>query len=211
VNCRRARQLISSYIDYQLTGQQMLEIQQHLHDCPECVREYYTLRQVKVLVRALHEQTPCPTLSTRITAHLDQELISPRRDFAFNWQRPQRGRRLATALALSCIGILIAAAPFAPSTTDMSAPSTVTPPRSAFLITASQIEGRTAPLQPPDFALTTVFSSPASYRQPYIDRNQRILFAQPSLQGVETGPWNDEAVRGYIQGDATLADFQTRR
>jgi hypothetical protein len=122
VNCRQARQLITPLVDQELTGQQMFEVQTHLANCAYCAEEYRVLQQMKLVLRSLSTQRPVTPLETRIVTSLNRE-FSGQRTTQIIMQisyRPQRGRRLVTALALSCVGILVAAAPFAPGTVTMT-------------------------------------------------------------------------------------------
>lgn len=114
MNCRQAQQLISPYVDQELTGQQMLDMQAHFAQCPQCAEEYHVVRQVKTLLCSLSAHSPNASLERCIVSNLDR---STQRRLHVTLQidyRPQRGRRLATALALACLSILTVAAPFAP-------------------------------------------------------------------------------------------------
>lgn len=123
MNCSRARQLISPYLDHQLSERETGALQGHLAGCALCDRERQSIRQVKLLLRGLSgPQLPqdfSRNFSETIALRLDQPSSGP------NWQvlclappRPQRGRRLATALALSCLTIVSFALPFAPEAHD---------------------------------------------------------------------------------------------
>ncbi len=106
MNCRFARQLISPYLDGQLTGREMLALGDHLADCEACGREMQSLKQVKSLLRGLAEPRPPLELSRRLSS---QEIYTQN----LSWRvvslppRPQRGRRLTVALALSCLTLFV--------------------------------------------------------------------------------------------------------
>lgn len=51
--CSRVLSQLNAYIDYELTGAEMLEIREHLSGCQTCAREYASARQVKQLLRGL--------------------------------------------------------------------------------------------------------------------------------------------------------------
>lgn len=51
--CSRVLNLLNAYVDYELTGAEMLEIREHLAGCASCAREYASARQIKQLLRGL--------------------------------------------------------------------------------------------------------------------------------------------------------------
>lgn len=123
MNCSRARQLISPYLDHQLSERETGALQGHLAVCAACDRERQSIRQVKLLLRGLSgprlPQDFSRNFSETISLRLDQPSSGP------SWQvlcltppKPQRGRRLATALALSCLTVVSFALPFAPEAHD---------------------------------------------------------------------------------------------
>ena len=116
MNCHRARQLVSPYLDQQLTGREMLALQDHFAVCGSCDQEMRSLRQLKALLRGLREPAAPQGFSDGIALRLEQTprwpvLILPA-------PRPQRGRRLMSALALSCFTVVSFALPFAPEARD---------------------------------------------------------------------------------------------
>ncbi len=113
MNCHHARQLISPYLDGQLTGREMLDLGDHLAGCESCRVEMQSLRQMKTLLRGLHTPAPRLEFSRQLSS---QEILSGRASWppALLPLRPQRGRRLAAALALSCVTLLA----FAPASRD---------------------------------------------------------------------------------------------
>lgn len=125
MNCHRARQLISPYLDHQLSEREKTAIQDHLAACASCDRERQSLRQIKLLLRGLAEPRlpggyPTDDFSQRFSQAVSLRLEQPN-SAPPGWRvmhlpppRPQRGRRLATALALSCLTIVSFALPFAP-------------------------------------------------------------------------------------------------
>ncbi|MBS1709749.1 MAG: zf-HC2 domain-containing protein [Armatimonadetes bacterium] len=54
MNCTRAKSLLSAYLDRELAGEQMLDVQQHLRECTPCAVEFESLRRVKQML----SQTP---------------------------------------------------------------------------------------------------------------------------------------------------------
>lgn len=107
MNCRRVQDLLSPYLDERLTGQQMLEVRRHLDSCRSCSEEYMMLRQVKILLRSVSMKEPGPFFEARLRAQIEAERQAatiPISLPAFNLNH--RSRRLAYAMALSCVSIL---------------------------------------------------------------------------------------------------------
>ena len=122
MNCSRARQLISPYLDHQLSEREKEALQGHLLVCTLCDQERQSIRQVKLMLRGLSG----PRLPQDFSRNFS-ETVALRLDLPAgpSWQvlclappRPQRGRRLATAIALSCLTIVSFALPFAPDSHD---------------------------------------------------------------------------------------------
>ena len=125
MNCSRARQLISPYLDHQLSERERTALQDHLAVCLSCDRERQSIRQVKLLLRGLSGPRLPQDFSRNFSETIALRLSQP--ETGTSWQvltitaaRPQRGRRLATALALSCLTVVSFALPFAPEAHDAS-------------------------------------------------------------------------------------------
>jgi len=124
LNCHHARQLISPYLDQQLTGREMLALQEHFCGCASCEREMHSIRQVKALLRGLREPGPPRGFPHAVALRLEKTEARNRRLLCLlslglprpnlTVPRPQRGRRLAGALVLSCFTVVSFALPFAP-------------------------------------------------------------------------------------------------
>ena len=56
--CSRVQNLLSAYLDRELTGAEMLEIRRHLRDCAPCEREREALLHVKQLLHVLPAAAP---------------------------------------------------------------------------------------------------------------------------------------------------------
>jgi len=215
LNCHRARQLISPYLDQRLTGREMLDLQQHFAGCATCEAERHSIRQVKMLLRGMHDPRPRADLPGAISTRLAEAEQPLWRVASLSvmpaWPpRPQRGRRLATALALSCVTVLsFTAACFAP------APSGGALSSSAFLPVAAPPAERPmsvggaglAPLSdvPRNDLLSLTEADGARRGRPFTAQYE----AQPEMRlsplSVAT-----EAVPDYIQGQVSFADYRTR-
>ena len=58
MNCRRVVNLLSAYVDAELTGAEMFAIRRHMSDCSECAEEYESVRLVKHAVSRLSAVAP---------------------------------------------------------------------------------------------------------------------------------------------------------
>jgi len=224
VNCRSAQQLISPYLDQQLTGAEMLAMQQHLAECAACAAEHRQVCEVRRLLRSLSAISPDKPLETRITQRV---AASSSAGWKFKtsvgalWNAPealsypQRGRRLAGALALSCVALLMLAAPFAPSTGDAAQAGAAMPGG----VMEADVASNAAPTPFPMFPrleraagpgrplLGGLSASPAAWSAPRMPGGALSQAgASVTLSGWSTEPLDDEAVGGYAAGDAALAD-----
>lgn len=66
MNCRFTTSRISSYIDGELSGADMLKIRQHLSACESCSASYESARKIKELVGKLPEHRPDPAIEEKI-------------------------------------------------------------------------------------------------------------------------------------------------
>lgn len=71
MNCRRVQNLISAYVDRELSGVEMLVIRQHIGTCEECRREHESLLRVKRTFGNLPSKRPAADLADRICRRLD--------------------------------------------------------------------------------------------------------------------------------------------
>jgi hypothetical protein len=121
VNCRNTQDRISPYIDGRLTGEQMLEVQGHIENCRSCRNEFMIAREAKLLLRALPQRSAHVTLERciQISVSYDQSRSAGYAYSHSSSNAPPRGRRLATALAMSCLTIFVVAAPFGSGTVNL--------------------------------------------------------------------------------------------
>jgi len=100
----------------------MLVIQRHLDSCRTCTEEYIMISEAKDLLRSLPVCSPTSVSEralkqrlayshAQVPGMIPQSLSYP----------PPRGRRLVTALAMSCLGSLVVAAPFGSGTLHLMA------------------------------------------------------------------------------------------
>jgi len=117
VNCRRVSNLLSAYLDAELTGAEMLEIRAHLDRCPACQAEHQALRQTKHLLSSLALRAPRAEFESLLLSqaqHMSHPLarwvpswLMAWRDGAVSWPRP---RPLAATAVLSLAGLFLATA-----------------------------------------------------------------------------------------------------
>lgn len=210
MNCHRARQLISPYLDQRLTGREMLALHQHFSECATCEAERRSISQVKTLLRALHGPRPRTDLPRAISVRLaerDQPWRLTLLTMAPAW-RPQRGRRLVTALALSCLTVLsFAAACFAPAAHTGALAS------SGFFLPLGLPPTRTMPTDEAMSPLADV-SRPDFLNQTGTDevRRERLFIGQGEAPppDLRLSPLPSGSVPDYMQGQASFADYRTR-
>lgn len=95
----------------------MLEVAQHMERCSACREEYHVIQEVKVLLRAVSRPQPTSALEYEIRKRIATEEAISQINLCLSFSvRPQRAKRLATAMALSCISVLAVAAPFGAGT-----------------------------------------------------------------------------------------------
>ena len=51
MNCEQAKPLIEPYADGELDAARILELEQHIHDCPACARAWRNLQGLKQTVK----------------------------------------------------------------------------------------------------------------------------------------------------------------
>lgn len=221
MNCRSAQQLISPYLDQQLTGAEMLAMQEHLKQCASCAAEHRQVCEVRLLLRSLLPVVPDTPLEPKITQWVASAPEGGKFEaralrfgaMAESVSRPQRGRRLAGALALACAALLMLAAPFAPSAGDAArsvaagqpnvmeadlAAGSVPPPLLSHLDTGAEAGH-------PLFG--GAGNAQAWGRAPReTSANLSQAGASVTLSGWSAAPLDDEAVGGYAAADAAFSD-----
>ena len=144
MTCHKVQDLITPYLDNRLSGDAMLEVQDHLSACPSCAEEYALLRQVRLLLGSLKVHQPSETAQCRLMQLLDESLkaqsgadkhfvigqFTTMTTFVFSRSTnaarqqaiaAQRSRRMAAAAAISAFGMLVIASPFGTEVSNLSA------------------------------------------------------------------------------------------
>src|SRR5690349_14585766 len=66
MNCKTAQSLLSAYVDEELTGREMLQMREHLNDCPECAEEHTCVEALKRLLGASPVPEPSADFEDRL-------------------------------------------------------------------------------------------------------------------------------------------------
>lgn len=111
MNCRRVSNLLSAYIDGELTGEEQLKIQEHLRQCEECNEEHESLLLTKRLICSLKMKEPREELEARILNAVAQESAPSRRRFPWGvwWAFLSHSERRRLRLAASFCAASVAA------------------------------------------------------------------------------------------------------
>jgi anti-sigma factor RsiW len=211
LNCRQTQELISAYLDQELTGRQMLDMRAHMRLCPACARECRETGEMRRLLRALLPPAPPAEAERRLAERLARPELPAWALLAATLTAPSptspppaapRGRRLATALGLSCVVILAVAAPFAPPAGDAAVSS-------GNMATLPPVEMSLSPLSPP--VVWSAGAIPALFHASLFGRTaraQRPAVAPADVGAGEAEPLRDVTAVDYEQGDIALADYQ---
>lgn len=108
MNCRRVVNLISPYVDGELTGAEMLAIRRHLGECPECSEEYESLRMTKLAVARLRNVAPREDFALCIVRKLDEVSIPPYQRALTSMFRFAARKLSPVAAALAVSGVALA-------------------------------------------------------------------------------------------------------
>ncbi len=108
MNCRRVVNLISAYVDGELTGAEMLDIRSHLRECPDCAEEYESIRATKLMVARLNTMVPRDDLAVSIMHRLNQ-ISAPPHQRALSRMSGYFARKLSPVVAaLAVSGVAFA-------------------------------------------------------------------------------------------------------
>ena len=114
MNCEQAKPLIEPYADGELDAARILELEQHIHDCPACARAWRNLQGLKQTVKqdALFFTAPAE-LRRRVKAewHSQTETQPPPKFWNWNWLTAA-----TTGAAAVCLALLLTVALTRPST-----------------------------------------------------------------------------------------------
>ncbi len=112
MNCRRAINLMSAYVDGELTGEEMLAIRRHMATCPECAEEHQSVVLTKRAVANLATAKPRQDFAAAIISQLNQITVPRHQRFA-DWLihiLRDKVSPVAAALAVSGAALVIMSA-----------------------------------------------------------------------------------------------------
>jgi hypothetical protein len=79
MKCAVAKGLLSPYLDGAVTGTEMFELQQHMEQCPACMREYEALRQTQQLLMSVRRMPEPADLGLKLRLAISREAAEARR------------------------------------------------------------------------------------------------------------------------------------
>jgi len=105
MNCPQARPLIALYADGELDAARILELEQHLRDCPTCAAAWNNLRNLKKTVKQDALFFAAPTeLRKQLKAELRSQVETGPRGILGIWNWLTTG---TTAVAAVCLALLL--------------------------------------------------------------------------------------------------------
>ncbi len=112
MNCQRVVNLMSAYIDGELTGEEMLAIRRHMATCPDCAAEHESILVTKRAIANLAIAKPRTDFAAAIISRLD-EVTVPKHQRAANWlirTLHEKVSPIAAALAVSGAALVLMSA-----------------------------------------------------------------------------------------------------
>lgn len=103
MNCRSVKNLLSPYLDRELTGHQTLDIRAHLEACPNCRQELESLRRLKITVAELPEFEPTAQLQARLSQIAASPSSAPMPSSTRSWRMPASLAAVAVAATVCAV------------------------------------------------------------------------------------------------------------
>lgn len=100
---QRAQELLSDYLDEELSGETLVELEQHLESCDECQAELESLRDTVSVLGGLKPAEPSPDFLQQVNQKLRRRSKSAF-DFSFGLDR----KIPFEAVSMVLLGILLA-------------------------------------------------------------------------------------------------------
>jgi hypothetical protein len=113
--CGRVTNLISAYIDRELTGADMLQVRAHLDRCGACRHEYDAVARMKSLLGRMPAAEPRSdyVAATVLRLHVAQGRAPVERPRWLDWWQGMRGYRFRVATLSACLVVALAATAWA--------------------------------------------------------------------------------------------------
>lgn len=107
MNCRRVVNLMSAYVDGELTGEEMLAIRRHMSQCEECAEEHESIRMTKLAVANLRTAAPRKDFARLIMTQLDEVQIPRYQRYVSSVFRVMHEKLSPVAAALAVSGVAL--------------------------------------------------------------------------------------------------------
>jgi hypothetical protein len=79
MKCLEAKRIMSSYLDCEVSRDQMSTLQTHLESCVECLHRFQALERTKLVVGSLGRKPVPPELALKLRVAVSQEIAAVRR------------------------------------------------------------------------------------------------------------------------------------
>ncbi len=168
MQCPRAKQLFSPYLDGAVTGAQMLALQDHLSECAACSEEYQALRRTQQLLMSVGRPKAPADLGLRLRLAISREAAQARRP-PFEGVLVRLENALGAFMVPAMAGFLSALIIFGIAMVYFVAPSTLRANNDVPLVMVN-----TAPeLQKSSFNMNSI-DDDSLVIEAYIDTNGRV-------------------------------------
>lgn len=105
MTCRSVQAQLSAYLDRELSGDEMLAVRSHLHDCPACREEVDELRMLKRMLGSAPAPEPPADFADRLCAAV---LSQDRARILRDEEKPREERSTARVAFLTFGGVAFA-------------------------------------------------------------------------------------------------------
>jgi hypothetical protein len=169
LQCPRAKQMFSPYLDGALTGAEMLALQDHLEECGECHGQYQSLRQTQQMLTSVARPKVPADLGLKLRLAISREAAQARRP-AFESLTVRLENTLQAFMVPATAGFLSALIIFGIAMVYFVAPSTLRADNDVPLVMVN-----TAPeLQGSAFGLMDSIDDDSLVIEAYVDANGRV-------------------------------------
>lgn len=111
MNCKTAQNLLSAYIDAELSGAEMSRMRRHLCDCEECQREETEIRMLKDLLVGTPQVEPPHGFEDRLCEAIFSPKPSPTAEWIGSWPFVSGAALVTAAITLLIISHIGAGQP----------------------------------------------------------------------------------------------------
>jgi len=169
IECPRAKQLFSPYLDGAVTGTEMLALQNHLVACAGCKRQYESLRKMQQLLTSVARPKIPTDLGLKLRLAASREAASAKRA-QFEGLMVRIENAVQAFMVPATAGFLSALLIFGVAMVYFVAPSTLHADNDVPLVMVN-----TAPqLQPSAFGLMDSIDEDSLVIEAYVDANGRV-------------------------------------